>query len=437
MSAAAYDFRKAVGGGCYLYYRIVGDSTVVVTSDMDSVAAGQKMRKPVAIPERLVIPDEVQYDGTLYRVVAVDAGAFVDFAYLKSLTLPRWLKRIELNAFSDCKLLQCVVFKCDSLVAVYNSFAGCENIDTVVIATGVRHLPRYLFSEMKSLKVVQFDACNPVVMSDIFFGCTSRATLCVGDSVTLIPSQLCNYFVGLCDIEWAGSSVTNICESAFFNCSALQTIEIPSSVRYLGISAFAYCKPYMLHFQSKRPPLVATGVFMGVDPLTTVEIPCLSRGNYANSAIGRHFSNLTYPDSCHPSNVDIEVVYVHDTVFVHDTIVLFQNPVDKIMLDNLTPVDSVNEDLQEEVEEESVERDPRVSNLTLSGQVLRIKGASKMKGVSVRLFDMRGELVIDARIPRSQINDVYTLRLPDSQRYVLRFDMGIPISVDVPLQTIK
>jgi hypothetical protein len=44
---------------------------------------------------------------------------------------------------------------------------------------------------------------------------------------------------------------------------------------------------------------------------------------------------------------------------------------------------------------------------------------------------------MEQRVPRSQLNDSMHLRLPDNKRYYLRFNMGDPILIDVPSQSIK
>jgi len=73
----------------------------------------------------------------------------------------------------------------------------------------------------------------------------------------------------------------------------------------------------------------------------------------------------------------------------------------------------------------------------LDGKVLRISPATALRGVSVRVFDEKGHLVVDQRIPDDQPTDNYYVKLAKRQRYFLRLDMGSPILIDVPLQEVK
>ena len=75
--------------------------------------------------------------------------------------------------------------------------------------------------------------------------------------------------------------------------------------------------------------------------------------------------------------------------------------------------------------------------LSIDNKILSIEGARSLRGVYIRVFDDRGILVLEQRVPRSQLNDSMHIRLPDSKRYFLRFNMGDPIMIDIPSQSIK
>ena len=409
--AWAYDFSKKISNGITVYFSVnkSDEATVSVVAPYED-GYGMLMRPS----GRLAIPDEIQYDGVVYRVTAISRKAFADCNQITAVTIPASVTNIDICAFENCSQMHSLTFRCDSLSQVVNAFVGCTGLDTIVIDESVRVMPPFVFSELKSVKHIRL-LSGGYRMRNLFFGLQSQTTLAVGENVTQIPPFICYNFSGLKSVvyEGDGHSITTIGQCAFSGCTGLLNIEIPANVSRIESYAYAHCVPQSITFLSKRPPSVSEIAFYGIDAQTPVFVPCSTRGVYANSGIGHYFSNLTYMDDCQ-GGVETEVIYIHDTVFVHDTIYLpytefveshFVNPKDTNVVDTI-------ESVQDETEETAETAEPRW--LFIDGKILRISNATQMRGVSVRVFDDKGRLVVDERIPADQPTDNYYIKLPNA-----------------------
>lgn len=431
-TASGFDFKKNIGGKTIYFTVLSGDSTVVVVAPGDSVGGWNAVPKPAG---RLVIPSSVQYDGNRYQVVAVDDNAFLECDRLKAVTVPVSVSVLGNNAFGHCTSLTSITLECDSLAKAYNAFAGCDAVDTIVLAPSTRKMPAFLFSEMKSVGNVVLRSQHPETMRNLFFGCRAQAVLTVDASVATIPEFFCYNFTGLSSIVYDGPapSLTAIGQYAFVGCTSLADIVFPSSLKHIGSGAFAHCTPRTLFFLSHLAPQTSGSSFAGVDRSTAVVVPCASLVSYATSAIGRHFEQLDYSDSCDDSISRLKIIYIHDTVIVRDTVFVVGDGAQRFAAQQQSKHHEAQSDIEETVAYDG-DDEPWIF---IDGKTLRIARATQMRGVGVRLFDEKGRLVVDERIPDNQPADNYYIRLPRRQRYFLRFDMGTPIVVDVDKQEIR
>ena len=115
-----------------------------------------------------------------------------------------------------------------------------------------------------------------------FYGCSGLTSLTLPSSVTSIGSYAFYGCSGLTSFTLP-SSVTSIGESAFKGCSGLTSLTIPSSVTSIGYKAFAYCSGLTSLTLPSSVTSIGESAFKGCSGLTSLTIPSgvTSIGSYA------------------------------------------------------------------------------------------------------------------------------------------------------------
>lgn len=180
-SALAYDFQT---GG--VYYKIIGTSpnrVAVTNSGTSGYYTGT-----------VVIPDSVSNNGITYRVTEIADSAFFNDSSLVSVTLPGSLKVIGNSAFRNC-----------------------VSLSSITIPQTVERLGQNAFSGY-TLAHVFFNADSCFIPGTVSWNLspfTNVGQLTIGDNVRYIPAYI------------------------FGSCDSLLNITVGSSVRRIGVYAFA------------------------------------------------------------------------------------------------------------------------------------------------------------------------------------------------------
>ncbi|MBE6588622.1 MAG: leucine-rich repeat domain-containing protein [Ruminococcaceae bacterium] len=241
--------------------------------------------------EDLVIPSKHEE----LPVKEIQIGAFENCTTLKSVTVPDSVTTLGNSAFNGCTGLEhlTIPFVGASLdgstnthfgyifgASSYSEHAECvpPSLKTVVI-TGGASIGSYAFYDCKELTNVEMPSSLTVIGSYVFYGCTGLTSIKIPDSVTTLGNSAFNGCTGLehMTIPFVGANLdgstnthfgylfgassysandhcipvplktviitggTNIGGRAFYNCSGLTSVEIPSSVTSIGDSAFYGC----------------------------------------------------------------------------------------------------------------------------------------------------------------------------------------------------
>lgn len=153
------------------------------------------------------------------------------------------------------------------------SFAGCDELISVVIGSGVETIAEQAFASNKKLTTAILgsydfdkreivDSSLKTIGNNVFHNCTSLADIEIPESVTSIGSQAFketgleknhvdgvvyagNWIVGFTDGLQGNVTVrentVGISVYGFYKCEALTGITLPNSVKYIGRGAFYNC----------------------------------------------------------------------------------------------------------------------------------------------------------------------------------------------------
>ena len=245
-------------------------------------------------------------------VTSIGGWAFSSCSSLTSIVIPSSVTSIGSYAFADCRSLTiyCEVsskpsgwntdwdyFNCP-VVWNYknNDIASDGYIYTVIdnIRYGIKNdeamVPRQSYALEGDIEISQninYKGKNYPVTSigdSAFFYCSSLTSIEIPSSVTSIGDYAFSYCSSLTSIV-IPSSVTSIGDSAFYDCGSLTSIEIPSSVTSIGYSAFYGCGSLTSIEIPSSVTSIGHSTFYGCSSLTSIEIPSsvTSIGDYAFS----------------------------------------------------------------------------------------------------------------------------------------------------------
>ena len=155
-NAFAYSFSAVCETGQTLYYSILNDHEVAVT-EPDINWYG--FTKPTG---DLIIPENVEYEGNTYIVVAIHHNAFDSCQGLTSIVIPNSIRRIEGWAFAECTGLTGEIIIPDQCTFIGGMACyGCQNISSLTIGAAVDTIQWGAFKNCTGLLSIHCNTCAP------------------------------------------------------------------------------------------------------------------------------------------------------------------------------------------------------------------------------------------------------------------------------------
>lgn len=203
--------------------------------------------------ESLIIPQSV---------VEIKEEAFAYCSSLKNITIPENIERIEEKAFLDCDSLDfenvddvnylgnLVVSVSNTNKTTYkikdgtvkilsNAFQDCPNLIEMNLPEGLEYIGKHAFSGCNQLITINIPDSVKYVGYEAFDGCYSLEYEEV-DNVNYLNNWVMSYVIKSSTYELKETTV-GISYSAFEECTILEIITIPESVRFIGDFAFDHC----------------------------------------------------------------------------------------------------------------------------------------------------------------------------------------------------
>ncbi|WP_417431157.1 leucine-rich repeat protein [Halpernia sp.] len=251
----------------------------------------------------IIIPDSVTFLG---------ASAFSNCISLTSVKLSNSLTTIQDATFIACKKLSSITIPNSVTSINYNAFATCTGLQSVTIPSSVTVIGNQAFIYCKSLIFLKCDIMSPLSINANVFGnlnqslCTLRVPSAnVADyqtsdvwknfritstfnvdginyeiiSGTEVKVAEYNCVVGALTLPETVTdngityNVTAIGSYAFYNCTSLTSINIPTSVTSIGEYAFGYCTGLTSFTIPNSVTAISDRVFQKCTNLTSVTVP--------------------------------------------------------------------------------------------------------------------------------------------------------------------
>ena len=236
--------------------------------------------------EKVVIPETINADGSVFTVTSISEEAFAGCNFLSSITIPKTIESISESAFATGS----------SNISVYISdlAAWCkinfENeyanplsdgdsklyvngvlITDLKIPDGITEIKPYSFCGYDSLTSLSIPNSVTTIGDYAFSYCFGLTSLTIPNSVTTIGGNAFSYCSGLTSLS-IPNSVTTIGNYAFGYCSGLTSLTIPNSVTTIGNGAFSCCSGLTSLTLSSSVTVIEDYAFYGCSGLTSIRI---------------------------------------------------------------------------------------------------------------------------------------------------------------------
>ncbi|MBQ8357683.1 MAG: leucine-rich repeat domain-containing protein [Clostridia bacterium] len=249
---------------------------------------------------------------TLTGNVGVPDSAFLGCTWLESVTLGARVPAIGANAFEGCTGLSFLSLAANGALATIgdSAFNGCKGLTSLTIPTNVTSIGAAAFEGLINLTQINFNAKAINALSvDTFSGAGSNGngiTVTFGANVTKLPTYLFAHegaegktSPNIKTVTFAkGSVCTSISAWAFLNCTSLQSVTLPPSLKIIYTYAF-----YNTSLTSLEIPAgvtdIKTWAFANSTLLKNVTFAGTALKNIGNDAFSgcAMLNGVTLPDS--------------------------------------------------------------------------------------------------------------------------------------------
>lgn len=288
----AHDFEVPNADGIMIYYRIINDKELAVTTKGDYEGLYSYNSS-----ESIVIPEYVSYYGRTFRVTSIDRLAFRNNTKVVTIIIPNSITSIGDLAFEGSGWYK---NQPDGLVyagkVAYKYKGNMPDNTSIAIKEGTLGIGTAAFSDCKGLISISIPESVISIGSRAFSGCVNLSSLTIPNSVVNIgggaftdtpwynnqPDGL--VYVNKIAYRYKGSNqndtsveiregTLSISGSAFSGCDWLESIKIPNSVNDIGGSAFSYCTGLTSITIPNHVSSLKGGVFKDCKSLIDITLP--------------------------------------------------------------------------------------------------------------------------------------------------------------------
>lgn len=266
-----------------------------------------------------------------YKVVGLGANLCREVAWMKTVTLPGALRRMQRDVFVDCTGLTNAVFpaSCTLDTLPYGTFSGCTSLTSVTLPVNLKHIGGYSLARtaftsftipatVRSIGYGAFAGCPNLTSLDIpanieyvegkiTYGCNNltafnvasdnpnyssidgvlfnkdqtqiqeypygkKGAYTIPNTVTEIVEENFSEYPNLTAIT-TGDGVLRIGKKAFYQCRNLTKVTFGSSVEVIGQYAFQGCSALDTVLFSPGIDIIENGAFTGCEALSSLTFP--------------------------------------------------------------------------------------------------------------------------------------------------------------------
>ena len=168
-------------------------------------------------------------------VNSIPASCFSSCTSLKTVKLPETITEIGSSAFNSCSDLVNINIPYGVTVIPARCFSQCRSLETVELSGSITKIGEYAFQGCEKLTSIEIPANVTSIRDECFFECQSLVNVTMG-----VNARASGVFYSVKTIKiFDGAS--RIPAEFFFDCSTLETVELPESIEEISVRAFFGC----------------------------------------------------------------------------------------------------------------------------------------------------------------------------------------------------
>lgn len=198
------------------------------------ILKSEETLRTIILPESVIIPDK-----TILPVEEINYIAFAE-TDIERVVIPKTIRRIQRDAFRDCKKLKSVQF-CGNIDRMEEEcFINCSSLERIYLPLHVEKIERACFQGCTSLREFKLPENMTEIPNSMFEGCTSLTSLELPPNITSIGYNSFSYCTGLKEII-LGKNISDVGWEAFKNCTNFYSLTITNPNMSIGSEAFGRC----------------------------------------------------------------------------------------------------------------------------------------------------------------------------------------------------
>ena len=164
----------------------------------------------------IIIPETVEYQGTIYQVTQIGDEAF-KASNILSISIPEGITIIGNYAFANCRKLSSVVLPNSVQDIGRNAFTACTKLSSINIPDGVTIIRTLTFSDCSTLKSIKIPDTVTSLESGVFYNCSALESVSLSANLTTIGSTCFYGCKSLTSVVCMAEDVPKVKSSTFEN----------------------------------------------------------------------------------------------------------------------------------------------------------------------------------------------------------------------------
>ncbi len=236
----------------------------------------------------------------LTSITQIGSSAFAGCENLATLTLPSGITSIGNSAFNGCKALTSLPLSTTVTSLGSRAFYGCSSLQNITVPASITSFGDYMFYECKGMTSATILADIETLPEYTFEHCTSLQTVELGNAIKTIEREAFLGCSSLTDVTLP-NALTTIGMSVFTDCTALTMITLPSTLTSIEQYAFSGCESLVMMEIPEGITTLSYCLFSGCRGLQSLYLPSTITDSdrfaleYTESLIDLHVNALTPP----------------------------------------------------------------------------------------------------------------------------------------------